>query len=458
MKLTEVSKTKNSYLYEGLDRTASNSMMLWESAGQAIVEAQLTPQQISNLFQQIEQGATAAGGNRTSLGKGKDVADAVAKAYKDLKAKVIDSAPMQNIDAAYDQAADKLKKATGGDAGTMQYVQKYRDFAKKHPVAQSLIYSALIAAAGISGAGAGGAAALGLFKMVDKLLQGEKFSKAAVAGAETGALAYGASKVGDALRGGDKTTTTSTSYSQHTTGLQPAGPQDIPSGVSKQFPLGKFSYKTDGIDLSIYDKAGKLVATRPSVDAMESIQLTNDQVTTLFEGIIVEANIWQQFKDKVVGSPEQRAEVGKQIKQGLGKVAGAVGQTMQQVGTNLTTKITASKLQQAWKAAGSPTDSDQIAKFLQSQGIEQSVIDGALQTTTASLTLDQKFDWVAKLTSEQKQQLLAQVNKLVHTGGRVAGQQSQTPNAVRQRQSRAAKRQTMAEDALMLELKQLLNR
>jgi len=192
---------KKNYLYEGLDRDSVNTVKLWESAGQRIVEAQLTVDQINQLFKSAEQDATAAGGNRTMVGKGKDAAVAVNRAWEDLKTKVQNSGPIKSVDAAYDSAAEKLKQATGGDQGVMKYVQKYRDFAKAHPVAQSLIYSALIAAAGISGAGVGGAAALGLFKLVDKLLQGEKFSSAAYSGAKTGAMAYGASKVADYFRG-----------------------------------------------------------------------------------------------------------------------------------------------------------------------------------------------------------------------------------------------------------------
>jgi hypothetical protein len=192
---------KKNYLYEGLDRDSVNTVKLWESAGQRIVEAQLTVNQINQLFKSAEQGATAAGGNRTMIGKGKDAAMEVNRAWEDLKTKVQNSGPIKSVDAAYDSAAEKLKQATGGDQGVMKYVEKYRAFAKAHPVAQSLIYSALIAAAGISGAGVGGAAALGLFKLVDKLLQGEKFSSAAYAGAKTGAMAYGASKVADYFRG-----------------------------------------------------------------------------------------------------------------------------------------------------------------------------------------------------------------------------------------------------------------
>ena len=210
MKVNDILVEDRSYLYEGLSTADVNSVKLWESAGRKIYEAALTADQIQQLFQQVEQGATAAGGNRTMIGQGKDLATAVKKAYDDLASKVQNSGPVQNIDQLYDQAAEKLKQATGGDAGAMQYVQKYRDFAKKHPIAQSLIYSALIAAAGISGAGLGGAAALGLFKMVDKLLQGEKFSTAAGKGLETGAMAYAAGQVGKAFQGGEKVTSTTT--------------------------------------------------------------------------------------------------------------------------------------------------------------------------------------------------------------------------------------------------------
>lgn len=483
MKLNEVSKMKNSYLYEGLNRTDSKSMLLWEGAGQAIAEAQLTQDQITQLFQQIEKGATAGGDNRTLAGKGKDVASAVNQAYQNLKGKVENSATMQMFDQKYEEAAAKLKQATGGDAGAMKYVEKYRAFAKKHPIAQSLVYSALIAAAGISGAGAGGAAALGLLKMTDKLLQGEKFSKAAVAGAETGAMAYAAGQVGKAMKG--DTTTTSSSYSRHTTGLQPANPWDIPGGVKKEFPLDKFTYKTDGIDLNIYNQAGKLVATRPGIDAMESIQLTNDQVSSLFESIIIREGLWDKFKTKVLGEPEERASFAQDIKQGVKQAAGAVGAQAQRIGHNITTKITADKLQKAWKAAGSPADSKKITAFLQQQGIETDVINDALKSlnlpadkpkTTSGQATQQdqeqpnqsqqaasdasKFDWVNSLDDTQRQQLLAQVNSMLSS----STTQQQTPtNQTSQDSIKDALRKRQAaggvyENKLSKQLKQAIGR
>jgi hypothetical protein len=115
-----LTESSNQYLYEGLNASEKQSVMLWESAGYAIKEAALTADQIQQLFTSIEQGATAGGSNRTLLGKGKDVASAVKTAYDDLVSKVQNSGPVKNIDAKYDQAAEKLKQATGGDAGVMK--------------------------------------------------------------------------------------------------------------------------------------------------------------------------------------------------------------------------------------------------------------------------------------------------------------------------------------------------
>jgi pimeloyl-CoA synthetase len=42
---------------------------------------------------------------------------------------------------------------------------------------------------------------------------------------------------------------------------------------------------------------------------------------------------------------------------------------------NLTTKVTADKLNSAWQKAGSPTDSEQLKKFLTDQGVATEVVD-----------------------------------------------------------------------------------
>jgi hypothetical protein len=47
---------------------------------------------------------------------------------------------------------------------------------------------------------------------------------------------------------------------------------------------------------------------------------------------------------------------------------------------NLTTKVTADKLNSAWQKAGSPTDSEQLKKFLIDQGVATEVVDKVYTT------------------------------------------------------------------------------
>lgn len=193
-----------SYLTEGLEYQQIRSVRLWESTGKILKEAALTNDQIQQLFAEIEKGADSAGVNRTAIGKGKDTVVAVNKAWEDLKSKIQNSGPIKGFDQ---KVSDALSKIGAGAAdpefngNVNKWVQKYRDFAKKHPIAQGAIYATLIALAGITGAGVGGAAALGLLKMADKLLQGERFSSAAYSGVKAGAMAFAASKLGDYLKG-----------------------------------------------------------------------------------------------------------------------------------------------------------------------------------------------------------------------------------------------------------------
>jgi hypothetical protein len=194
---------KENYTKPKVMITETRTYKLWESAGRKIVEAQLTPDQIQQIFQGAQDIETGGGNNRTMIGKGKDAATAVGQAWEELKTKAQTSKPIDGFEKKYDALANRLKQATGGDQGAMKYVQYYRDFAKKHPIAQGVVYAALIAAIGLSGAGLGGAAALGLFKMTDKLLQGDKFTSAAYSGVKTGGLAYGASQLGQQFKGAD---------------------------------------------------------------------------------------------------------------------------------------------------------------------------------------------------------------------------------------------------------------
>ena len=192
-------------LLESLDNSNRKSYIQWETVGTYLREAALSPQQIQGLFGEIEKTATAGGANRTGIGQAKDKVDQVImKPWNDLKAKIYNSGPMEGFASKYEEAAEKLKASAGGDEGAvMKIITKYRAFAEKHPIMQGFIYAALIAAAGVSGAGLGGAAALGLFKLTDQLLQGKDIRSALYTAGKTGALAAGASSLGDLIKGGE---------------------------------------------------------------------------------------------------------------------------------------------------------------------------------------------------------------------------------------------------------------
>jgi hypothetical protein len=308
--------------------TETKTYQLWESAGFAIKEAALTKDQIQQLFQQIEQGATAGGGNRTMLGKGKDAATAVNKAWEDLKTKIQDSGPIQSVDKKYDEVVAKIEAGLGGpDNKVNQVIQRYRQFAKEHPIAQGFVYAALIAAAGISGAGLGGAAILGLLKMSDKLLQGEKFSSAAYAGAKTGVLAFAASKVGDYIK--DKFATYNTENTYYVNGREvdkatyDATMKGIQSDLAeKGIDFEKGTFDKSAVDSVVKDQISDVPAgggiKDPNFDALDKASLSKSMDTNPMmaqragvSNVVNPDSASSDLAQKIMSDPEIGARMSK---------------------------------------------------------------------------------------------------------------------------------------------------
>ena len=91
---------------------------------------------------------------------------------------------------------------------------------------------------------------------------------------------------------------------------------------------------------------------------LQTRPLSEGQVYLVFDRVVKlnEGPIW----DKVKGAASN--------------AVGAVAQKAGQIGTNLTTKITADKLNSAWKKAGSPMDSEEVAKILTDAGVGDDVV------------------------------------------------------------------------------------
>ena len=485
-------KVEETYSAKGIMITETRTYKLWENAGRKLVEAQLTPDQIQQIFKGAQNIETAGGTNRTMIGKGKDAATAVGKAWEDLKTKAQNSKPIAGFEQKYDAVAEKLKQATGGDQGAMKYIQYYRDFAKKHPIAQGVIYAALIAAVGLSGAGVGGAAALGLLKMTDRLIQGDKFTSATYSGAKTGALAYGASQLAQQFKGtdaaastgvstADAVPSTGTSTATDTIGSAADAPantvpsrfDDIVSNAKdykvkggdtlsdiladrkinpeafKRLPGNEVFFGPDGNPNIL--KAGQTIKLPDPADILDLNKMsgTTPSDPNLAKGF-GDTNFYtgQYNQNSVLGLDAtnnlQRQELGRlgsdngmsaarvakdaakrvagkaasrmagmnpsdlaesatihlsesQIYLLIGKIvnrqrkldegiwdsikgqAGKAANWARTKGENLTTKITADKLLQAWKNAGSPTDSDQVAKVMTGAGVPQETVDNLMK-------------------------------------------------------------------------------
>jgi alkylhydroperoxidase/carboxymuconolactone decarboxylase family protein YurZ len=478
MKIVEVDRRVG--LYETLDHSYKNTYELWESAGYVLKEFALDDTQIKQLFAQIEKDLSVDGKNRTAIGKGIDTATAagkaVKKAYDELVDQVQNSAPMKNADAQYDQVVAQLKTATGGDQGVMKYVQKYRDFAKKHPVAQSFIYAALIAAAGISGAGLGGAAVLGLLKMTDRLLQGDKFSSALGKGAMTGATALAAGQVGQALQGADAVTPVQTDVPAP----PPPGTDAVDAAAQTAVDAGKEGAKS-AASTAATNRAGQVAADTATTVAqgagvemfpgLATDQMANDSIKRIADkiasGSLTQAEMnhlqatqswiraqitdagyqsapkefWKfhdlldqmtRAADNITVKESRARYIDKDstvrhwaLNESLGRKRGGVrlteagvrrifevaanegvmdaikgvakkaGAAIAQTGKNITTKITADKLQSAWDKAGIPPDSVAIEQFLQQQGVDADTVAKSMQAIglqASGVKLGQKIE------------------------------------------------------------------
>jgi hypothetical protein len=242
--------------------------------------------------------------------------------------------------------------------------------------------------------------------MTDKLLQGEKFSSAAYAGAKTGATAYAAGQVGKALQGG----------SPESGPEQLGGPGMSNAGAADNRPATGYGSKawddardqiaqqridaaTDKNNL-IKDFANKMglpkgeynatltggVPTRINGVRVPIDLFTPDQLAAI-DAVNAMKGITQQIKEDQIRRMFHTAARIQQLHEGVwdrvkgaaGQAASAVANKAQTIGTNLTTKVTADKLMSAWKRAGSPTDSEAVATIMKQAGVDDAIIASSMK-------------------------------------------------------------------------------
>jgi hypothetical protein len=129
---------------------------------------------------------------------------------------------------------------------------------------------------------------------------------------------------------------------------------------------------------------------------------------------------------------------------GAGAVAGAAAKGLGAVGKQITNKNTYEKLWASWKLEGSPTDSEELAKFLKGQGVSDEVVGKVYgdmklpkpgSAPAAGVDIETVKQMIAKLPVDRKARLLTYL-----LGGKKAMKQpaaaEENPNIVKGTESK----------------------
>ena len=411
-----------------------------------LIEASLTADQITQIFGNVEKSATAAGSNRTMLGKAVDVPGQVNDVINKVGKYLQDTAPVKFMD----QKFEDLKAKVGAKFPKLDtQLTGLGTWMKENPGKSAAIIGLLTVLASLAGGPVGGAIAGQALRGAAELIKGEKLSTAIGKGVKT--AAYGAMAgwlldgLGDWLEGiraemvpydkvpglvgidvGLSKTLSMGGTTVKDTIYKIIVPEDLSDTMMATVNAAKggdvdafsqlldFSRNFSRADYlagkGIMDAAAKTLALQNDA-FLQGMTQVNNIITAAAQGSIAgkmtagdvkvdgkpvapegektpakeswEPNYYLQTRplsegqvylvfDRVVKLNE--GPIWDKVKGAAGKAVGAVAQKAGQIGTNLTTKITADKLNSAWKQAGSPTDSEEVAKILTAAGIGDDVV------------------------------------------------------------------------------------
>ena len=518
MRLNEINTTKRTLITEGWNDPrltlleTTHLIPFITSIENYIVEANLNPKQISQLFTDVEAGATAAGGNRTGIGKGVDAARFINNKMKELGQAVKKSGPVSNADQKFN---DLKTKIGAKDSKVVKAVQAVSDWAKENPGKATIGVAILTIAAGMAAGPMAGAIGGFLARASKDLLQGKDLSsavgnslKTAAIGAIVGAVADGIDFGAPDVEGGVNTLSGEVETSQlqdkiaAELGDKADGANQSVASAFADIDVSQFKMQyAEEMYMAQIEKFGGEVSRNMIIKMAENVDVQGtypDAFTASFDGSFVRGNIFltpdearelsaagfkgmdimgsdatEWIKANVEGADEQiqagvdaaaaadaelkaeydamsaeeqrafdqdraakfgdfmdveppgtpKYDVNKEsinfkniqietiiewcdatpvviltegpldaIKKGaaaaggaIKKGAAAVGAKAKTVGKNMSSKITADKLNKAWIKAGKPTDSNEIANLLRQQGVSDQVLAPVYKTLGAKL-------------------------------------------------------------------------
>ena len=431
-----------------------------------LLEVALTADQIKNIFQSVEKNATAAGGNRTGLGKGVDTARQVDAALNKLGKWLQNTTPVKNFDAKFEKLKANINKKFP-DSKFLDGVSKMGIWAQNNPGKTAAIIGVLTTVAALAGGPVGGAIAGQILKGSVELLKGEKLSTAIGKGAKAAVYGFIAGKsleeIGKVFQSGLNFVADKMFPGlEHITHIHnnqvlwdvKLASQDAAKLETLTDAASKAMFARDPNYINLLNKASKFVSdtvNQPGyydkivanaataekfINAGNAAAQTLNGIGAAAQGAVTaktgekKESVYLQARSLSEGQVymlfnriEQLNEgpIWDKVKSGAGKLAAAAGQKISTVGTNLTTKITADKLNSAWTKAGSPTDSEALAKFLKSQGVDDAVISQTFKAMklkvgdSAQTGYAQVRAQLAQLNTKQKKQLAAYLQKQLGT-------------------------------------------
>ena len=424
-----------------------------------LIEATLAPQQIQQLFGEIEKAATAAGDNRTGLGLGIDVAKEANNAINKFGKWLQNTTPVQAFDQKFEQLKGKVAQKF---PKLEQQLTAMGTWAKENPGKTAAIIGLLTTLASFAGGPVGGAIAGQVLKGAAELMKGEKLSTAIGKGAKAAAFGWLTGKainfIGNAL-----TDPAIEQANEIGKGIVTANYKSTISEIGGEFGdrFGTFTtgelygraadvkdirdvWKA-GVDAwkagdymradSMFKSAGELTAELAKPEYLDAIAADVDKAQLMKQGAEemkrffgTMSKVAQGAATAATGNTKDKKESVyyqarplsegqvyvlfnrvEQLSEGpadwLKKGAEWVGKKA----TNLTTKVTADKLNSAWQKAGSPTDSAEIAKILAAQGVADDVIKQTFQsmkidTSAAAAPADEKA--AATIYSQVKSEIV----------------------------------------------------
>ena len=442
-------------------------------------EATLTPDQINQMFAAAEKETSAGGGNSTMLGKivDKIIPDSfLGKLEKALPEPDPKAVPDPEFEAKATAAVNSLEAPAETKTGLMAVVKA----AVKNPQAQAVILSLVggvlgglmskagplisgffpgggTAAVAITGALVAGGVAIAAAKLQGKPWK-EAFKgaiKPALAGAAGAVIGQFAAGIAGAAV--DKVAGALSSNKDYDAVMNDPDYQELQrekaelqakadqlSTDTVKNPDGSITQKGSGTlrgGDTIADRTARAEDARQNaISDGASPQEANQIAAKMMKyGTVISAG---QGRGNVYQKPglESVERTGKKLSEGQvylvfnkivtrnnyllteGRLVEGPMDWLKTKAKNLTTKVTADKLNSAWQKAGSPTDSEELKKFLIDQGVATEVVDKVYTTMqlpaagAADPAADaQKPQDAAALDPKQAETLYAKVKKEILT-------------------------------------------